>query len=173
MPAQPIDTPIEAIRELERDRFRAMVDGDGELLDALLAENASYVHTNGKRETKRQFIDAITAGRRRYRQIEIQSQELMPGGRDTWIVYGRALLEMESKNGALVVPDRVHGHPYSGRWAMAVARDAGNTRGAGLAPLRRRSVGRRGSTGGAAPCERRPPCRYRLSCFIACFKCLL
>ena len=104
MPAQPIDTPIEAIRELERERFRAMVDGDGELLDALLAENASYVHTNGKRETKRQFIDAITAGRRRYRQIEIQSQEVIPGGRDTWIVYGRALLEMESKNGALLFP---------------------------------------------------------------------
>ena len=104
MPAQPIDTPVEAIRELERDRFRAMVDGDGELLDTLLAENASYVHTNGKRETKRQFIDAITAGRRRYRQIEIQSQDVMPGGRDTWIVFGRALLEMESKNGALLFP---------------------------------------------------------------------
>ena len=104
MPAQPIDTPIETIRELERDRFRAMVDGDGELLDTLLAENASYVHTNGKRETKRQFIDAITAGRRRYRQIEIQSQDVMPGGRDTWIVFGRALLEMESKNGALLFP---------------------------------------------------------------------
>ena len=104
MPAQPIDTPIEAIRELERERFRAMVDGDGELLDALLAENASYVHTTGKRETKRQFIDAITAGRRRYRQIEIQSQDVMPGGRDTWIVFGRALLEMESKNGALLFP---------------------------------------------------------------------
>jgi len=104
MPAQPIDTPTEAIRELERERFRAMVDGDGELLDALLAENASYVHTNGKRETKRQFIDAITAGRRRYRQIEIQSQDVMPGGRDTWIVFGRALLEMESKNGALLFP---------------------------------------------------------------------
>src|ERR1700683_2425200 len=95
---------IEAIRGLERERFRAMVDGGGQSLDTLLADNVSYVHTNGKRETKRQFIDAITAGRRRYRQIEIQSQELMPGGRDTWIVYGRALLEMESKNGALLFP---------------------------------------------------------------------
>ena len=28
----------------------------------------------------------------------------MPGGRDTWIVYGRALIEMESKNGALLFP---------------------------------------------------------------------
>jgi hypothetical protein len=104
MPAQPIETPPEAIRECERDRFRAMVDGDGEVLDALLAESASYVHTNGKRESKRQFIDAITAGRRRYRQIEIQSQDVVPGGRDTWIVHGRALLEMESKNGALLFP---------------------------------------------------------------------
>lgn len=104
MPAHPTDSPAEAIRELERGRFRAMVDGDGEVLDALLAENASYVHTNGKRESKRQFIDAITAGRRRYRQIEIQTQELMPGGRDTWIVHGRALIEMESKNGALLFP---------------------------------------------------------------------
>src|ERR1700709_1983055 len=95
---------IEAIRGLERDRFRAMVDGDGALLDALLADNASYVHTNGKRETKRQFIDAITAGRRRYRQIEIQSQDLVPGGRDSWGVWGRSLSEMESKNGALLFP---------------------------------------------------------------------
>ncbi|KMY86806.1 hypothetical protein BUMB_01333 [Candidatus Paraburkholderia calva] len=95
---------IEAIRGLERDRFRAMVEGDSETLDVLLAENVSYVHTNGKRETKRQFIDAITAGRRRYRQIEIQSQDVMTAGPETWLVSGRALIEMESKNGALLFP---------------------------------------------------------------------
>jgi hypothetical protein len=95
---------IEAIREMERDRFRAMVDGDGGVLDVLLAENVCYVHTNGKRETKRQFIDAITAGRRRYRQIEIQSQDVIPAGRETCLVSGRALIEMESKNGALLFP---------------------------------------------------------------------
>ncbi|MCX4160515.1 MULTISPECIES: nuclear transport factor 2 family protein [Paraburkholderia] len=94
---------IEAIRELERDRFRAMVDGDGPLLDSLLSDGVSYVHTNGKRETKRQFIDAITAGRRRYRQIEIQSQEVLPVG-DTCVVTGRALIEMEANNGALLFP---------------------------------------------------------------------
>ena len=95
---------IEAIRGLERDRFRAMVEGDGPALDALLAENVSYVHTNGKRETKRQFIDAITAGRRRYRQIEIQSQDVLPVGRETCVVTGRALVEMEANNGALLFP---------------------------------------------------------------------
>ncbi|ACD14997.1 nuclear transport factor 2 family protein [Paraburkholderia phytofirmans] len=95
---------IEAVRELERERFRAMVDGDGPSLDALIADNVSYVHTNGKRETKRQFIDGITAGRRRYRQIEIQSQEVLPVGRETCVVSGRALIEMEANNGALLFP---------------------------------------------------------------------
>lgn len=95
---------IEAIRGLERERFRAMVDGDGTSLDMLLSDNVVYVHTNGKRETKRQFIDAITAGRRRYRQIEIQSQDVLPVGRETCVVSGRALIEMEANNGALLFP---------------------------------------------------------------------
>ncbi|WP_322058945.1 nuclear transport factor 2 family protein [Paraburkholderia sp. J63] len=95
---------IEAIRGLERERFRAMVDGDGSSLDQLLSDNATFVHTNGKRETKQQFIDAITAGRRRYRQIEIQSQDVLPVGRETCLISGRALIEMEANNGALLYP---------------------------------------------------------------------
>jgi hypothetical protein len=95
---------IEAIRGLERDRFRAMVEGNGQQLDVLLSDNVIYVHTNGKRESKQQFIDAITAGRRRYRQIEIQSQDVLPVGRETCVVTGRALIEMEANSGALLFP---------------------------------------------------------------------
>ncbi|REG60916.1 uncharacterized protein DUF4440 [Paraburkholderia sp. BL6669N2] len=111
---------IEAVRELERERFRAMVDGDGPSLDALLADNVSYVHTNGKRETKRQFIDGITTGRRRYRQIEIQSQEVLPVGREICVVTGRALIEMEANNGALLFPiayTAIH-MQEDGRWRL-------------------------------------------------------
>lgn len=111
---------IEAIRGLERERFRAMVDGDGQSLDALLADNVSYVHTNGKRETKRQFIDGITAGRRRYRQIEVQSQDVLPVGRETCVVTGRALIEMEANNGALLFPiayTAIHVQE-DGRWRL-------------------------------------------------------
>ncbi|RKP49225.1 nuclear transport factor 2 family protein [Trinickia fusca] len=95
---------IEAIRVLERDRFRAMVDGDVPLLNQLLSDNVSFVHTNGKRETKQQFIDAIMGGHRRYRQIEIQSQEVLPVGSETCVVTGRALIEMEANSGALLYP---------------------------------------------------------------------
>lgn len=111
---------IEAVRELERERFRAMVDGDGPSLDALLADNVSYVHTNGKRETKRQFIDGITTGRRRYRQIEIQSQEVLPVGCEICVVTGRALIEMEANNGALLFPiayTAIHTQE-DGRWRL-------------------------------------------------------
>ncbi|REE20448.1 MULTISPECIES: nuclear transport factor 2 family protein [unclassified Paraburkholderia] len=111
---------IEAVRELERERFRAMVDGDGPSLDALLADNVSYVHTNGKRETKRQFIDGITTGRRRYRQIEIQSQEVLPVGREICVITGRALIEMEANNGALLFPiayTAIH-MQEDGRWRL-------------------------------------------------------
>jgi hypothetical protein len=95
---------IEAIRALERDRFRAMVDGDVPLLNQLLSESVSYVHTNGKRETKQQFIDSISNGHRRYRQIEVQSQDVVPVGSGTCVVTGRALIEMEANNGALLFP---------------------------------------------------------------------
>jgi hypothetical protein len=95
---------IEAIRVLERDRFRAMVDGDVPLLNQLLSDNVSFVHTNGKRESKQQFINAISAGHRRYRQIEIQSQDVLPFGSALCVVTGRALIEMEANNGALLYP---------------------------------------------------------------------
>jgi hypothetical protein len=111
---------IEAIRGLEQERFRAMVDGDGQSLDTLLAENVSYVHTNGKRETKRQFIDGITGGRRRYRQIEVQSQDVLPVGRETCVVTGRALIEMEANSGALLFPiayTAIHTHE-DGHWRL-------------------------------------------------------
>jgi Domain of unknown function (DUF4440) len=95
---------IEAIRGLERERFRAMVDGDVPSLNQLLSDQASFVHTNGKRETKQQFIDAISAGHRRYRQIEVQSQEVLPFGSEICVVTGRALFEIEANSGALLYP---------------------------------------------------------------------
>lgn len=95
---------IEAVRALERDRFRAMVDGDVPVLNQLLSDSVSYIHTNGKRETKQQFIDSISNGHRRYRQIEVQSQDVLPVGNGACIVTGRALVEMEANNGALLYP---------------------------------------------------------------------
>ncbi|MEA3121492.1 MAG: hypothetical protein QOH33_1047 [Paraburkholderia sp.] len=115
-------TVIEAIRVLERDRFRAMVDGDVPLLSELLSENVSFVHTSGRRETKQQFIDAICAGHRRYRQIEVQSQEILTVGKETCVVTGSALFELEANNGALIYPIAYTSiqAQEDGRWRLIV-----------------------------------------------------
>src|SRR5271168_2270511 len=115
-------TVIEAIRLLEYDRFRAMVDSDVSLLNQLLSDNVNFVHTNGKRETKQQFIDAIAAGHRRYRQIEVQSQEALTVGKETCVVTGRALFELETNNGALLYPIAYTAiqAKEDGRWRLIV-----------------------------------------------------
>ena len=76
MAAKFSETVVNTVRELERERFRAMVEADGEQLDALLSDAVSYIHTNGKRETKTQFLAAVTSGKRRYRQIEAESDQV-------------------------------------------------------------------------------------------------
>ncbi|GAB3628646.1 hypothetical protein PTE30175_05257 [Pandoraea terrae] len=91
---------IDAVRSLEAARFSAMVEGDVEQLDSLLADGIHYVHSNGKRETKEQFLGALSSGRRRYRDIEIQAQELRQFG-DTVVVTGKLYVELETATGSL------------------------------------------------------------------------
>ncbi|WP_374618804.1 nuclear transport factor 2 family protein [Pandoraea sp.] len=91
---------IDAVRERESARFDAMVEGDVEQLDALLADGLHYVHSNGKRETKREFLDALTSGRRRYLDIDIRAQELRQFG-NTVVVTGKLKVELETATGSL------------------------------------------------------------------------
>ncbi|AKJ69228.1 hypothetical protein PATSB16_34950 [Pandoraea thiooxydans] len=96
MPVKNIDT----VRALESARYAAMIEGDVEQLDAMLYDDLLYVHSNGKRETKEQFLGALSAGRRRYHDIEIQTQELREFG-DTVLVTGKLRIELESATGPL------------------------------------------------------------------------
>jgi hypothetical protein len=102
MAAKFSDAIVNTVKELERERFRAMVDADGEQLEALLSDSVSYIHTNGKRENKAQLLAAITNGKRRYRQIEVQTQDILLASDETCIVTGRALVELEANSGALL-----------------------------------------------------------------------
>lgn len=58
---------------------------------------------------------------------------MLPAGRDTCLVSGRALAEMESKNGALLFPIAYTAVHIQTR-PVAVARASGDARGAGIAP---------------------------------------
>ena len=102
MAAKFSETVVNTVKELERERFRAMVEADGDQLDALLSDSVSYIHTNGKRESKAQFLTAITNGKRRYRQIEAESQDILLASDSMCIVTGKALVELEANTGAIL-----------------------------------------------------------------------
>lgn len=91
---------IDKVRALETARFAAMVDSDIDQLRVLLNDDMNYVHSNGKCETKQQFLDALESGRRRYLDIQVKSQELRQFG-DTVVVIGRLWMELSSANGPL------------------------------------------------------------------------
>lgn len=91
---------VNVVRELEEARFSAMVEGDVEQLESLLADGIHYVHSNGKRETKQEFLGALSSGRRRYRDIEIRAQEVREFG-DTVVVTGKLWVELETATGSL------------------------------------------------------------------------
>jgi ketosteroid isomerase-like protein len=91
---------IDAIRELEAARFSAMVEVDVEKLDSLLADGVRYVHSNGKCETKQQFLGALEEKEGRYLDIQPSDQQLHQFG-DTVVVIGKLLVELETATGSL------------------------------------------------------------------------
>lgn len=93
-------TSIDKVRALETARFNAMIDSDIDQLSALLNDDMCYVHSNGKCETKQQFLGALESGRRRYLDIQVKSQELRQFG-DTVVVTGKLWIELDSANGPL------------------------------------------------------------------------
>jgi uncharacterized protein (TIGR02246 family) len=60
----------ERIREIDRTRFRAMVENDLEKLAALLADDLVYVHSDGNVESKPEFLQRLRTGSLRYRSIQ-------------------------------------------------------------------------------------------------------
>ena len=79
----------EAVLALEAERGRAMVAGDLAVLDRILAADAIYTHSNGRAETKREFIDAIRSGGRKYVRMTSSGLHVRRAG-DAVVVTGNA-----------------------------------------------------------------------------------
>jgi hypothetical protein len=64
------------VRAAERQRFDAMTRQDVAALDTLIEDNVTYVHTDGRLETKSAFIDLIRSKRLVYESIEPSDVEV-------------------------------------------------------------------------------------------------
>jgi hypothetical protein len=82
------------VEGVERERFAAMVAVDRVKLDAMLADSLRYCHSNGRCETKAEFVGNLVSGQMKYRSIQVL--EILPRPVGTaMLVQGRVAIDAE------------------------------------------------------------------------------
>ena len=77
----------------EEQRYRAMVEADLAALDRLCADELSYAHSSGVRDTKQQYLGKVRSGYYRYLDVEHPVERVEVVG-DTAIVVGRMTADL-------------------------------------------------------------------------------
>ncbi len=83
----------ERILGLETRRLRAMVAADGPGLEAILAEDLVYTHSDGRTWTRAELIDALTSGSVDYVDVDSRVEALSVIG-DAAVISGRADMDV-------------------------------------------------------------------------------
>ena len=107
---------VRAVLAAEDRRYRAMTDADLATLDALCAEELSYAHSSGARDTKDEYLGKLRSGYYVYRRIDHPVERVAVVG-DTAVVVGRMTADLDVDgtpktidNLALAVWTRATGH---------------------------------------------------------------
>jgi hypothetical protein len=84
-----------AVLSSESSRFRALTERDIPTLRRLLADELTYTHSSGLRQTKAQYVGDIETGSLIYKSISASGQHVQLLG-STAIVTGAATLQVTS-----------------------------------------------------------------------------
>jgi hypothetical protein len=91
--AVPTD-PTAEVLDAEDRRYRAMVEADLATLDALCADELTYAHSSGVRDTKAEYLAKVRSGYYVYRRIDHPVERVEVVG-DTAVVAGRMTADLE------------------------------------------------------------------------------
>lgn len=83
------DARIPALKAAEAARFQASIDADAKVLGQVLDDALEYVHSNGEVNTKAEFIESLTSGKRDYVSATFEIQGVRILG-DVAIIRGSA-----------------------------------------------------------------------------------
>ena len=108
------------VREADGRRVAALLSNDLAALDELLADELTYVHSNGHLDTKASYIESLRSGSTRYlemmmRDLSCRAYEdvaLLSGGFSARVMTGRG--EVTPNARVLIVYVKRDGH-----WQMA------------------------------------------------------
>lgn len=89
-----------AILALEDQRFQAMIAQDFAVLDALIADDLRFVHSNGAVEDKAEFLRKLRDGERRYLRYAALTREIRQEGGFSF-VFGEADAEIARPGGGI------------------------------------------------------------------------
>ena len=85
----------EMVKALDAERMGAMVAGDLEALERILADDLSYVHTSAAIDTKSSILESIGNGRLNYQKMAARNVKVRDYG-NTAVVRGEADVEVTS-----------------------------------------------------------------------------
>jgi hypothetical protein len=88
-------SPVDEVKAAEKKRFELTVAKDYAGLEKLLASDLIYVHSNGKVDNEKTFLESLTSGASTYKKIEPTSMNARVLGEFVF-VDGRAKVLVES-----------------------------------------------------------------------------
>jgi uncharacterized protein (TIGR02246 family) len=91
--ASNLATEMEAV---ERARFQAWVKGDIAAIQAVMADDVLYCHSNGQCQTKKEFIADIESKQRIYKTMHLVSMTPKALGKDGVVINGKVDVVAES-----------------------------------------------------------------------------
>jgi uncharacterized protein (TIGR02246 family) len=86
-----VQTAAEVEREVQQAdeaRVRALIENDVDALDRLLADDLTYVHSNGMLDTKESYIGGLRSGHSRYLTMDMSDVEVRSLG-DTAVINAK------------------------------------------------------------------------------------
>ena len=86
---------LDEVKAAEKKRFEVTVKGDYKALEALLADDLIYVHSNGNIDNEKTFLETLTSGKSKYLNIETIDMKARQLG-DFVFVDGRGKFKVQS-----------------------------------------------------------------------------
>jgi hypothetical protein len=91
------ESPVEAVLRLDASRLQAMMAGDGAALGRIFSDAATIVHSDGRPETKADYIKNLTAGDTAYADVKTSDVQAKQITADVVVLIGAQ--EMRKKLG--------------------------------------------------------------------------
>ncbi len=115
--AEPSAAVKEAVTKAEAEWKDAVLKGNRNALETLIADDLSYTHSSGKTQTKGEFISEATGGALNYKAIDFEDTHMRQYGEAVVITHKATITTVQTGTSHLYLTEvwaKVHGH-----WQLA------------------------------------------------------